>query len=258
MARNKGIEVSSGKYVCFLDADDTYTESYISQMVKALKDNKCELVVCGYSEGEKKWRYTSPGLYEGENLGERVFEFAKNQQLFNPCWNKLFLKSVIEANDVEFPIGIEMGEDAEFVLRYMTSISSFLILDQLLYVYSVSETSVTSKPFKTRWAFYQERRYFLWDEYFQRMNLDRMELNYYIVVQMLRVGARVAGANPVGPAIKTCKEIFWRPRMRQAAIELKGTSKDFIIPRIVRAKCVGIYILICMLLGVARKIKHAI
>lgn len=36
-ARNKGIEVSQGRYVCFLDDDDEYTEQYLEQFYNYYK-----------------------------------------------------------------------------------------------------------------------------------------------------------------------------------------------------------------------------
>lgn len=257
-ARNKGIEEAKGRYICFLDADDTYTDQYVARMVQTIEINSSELVVCGYVEGEKEWRYNSPGLHKGSGLGKDVFKFGKDQRLFNPCWNKLFLRDIIEQNSIRFPEGLAMGEDAEFVLKYIISISTFFILNDLLYVYSISETSVTSKPFKLDWAFYQEARYFLWDEYFEKMNLDRMELNYYIVTQMLLIAARIAGSNPIAPAMKVCKKIFYRPRMQQAAKELKNTKKDFTISKIVRGNHEIAYIALCISIGVLRKLKRKV
>ncbi|MDD2650679.1 MAG: glycosyltransferase family 2 protein [Candidatus Cloacimonadales bacterium] len=36
MARNKGMEMSSGKYICFLDADDYYSPTYLEKMYLAI------------------------------------------------------------------------------------------------------------------------------------------------------------------------------------------------------------------------------
>ena len=43
-ARNKGILKSNGKYIGFLDADDTYSENYIEEMYKNVIAN--DIVIC--------------------------------------------------------------------------------------------------------------------------------------------------------------------------------------------------------------------
>ena len=43
-ARNKGILKSKGKYIGFLDADDTYSENFIEEMYNSVLDNN--IVIC--------------------------------------------------------------------------------------------------------------------------------------------------------------------------------------------------------------------
>ena len=45
-ARNKGLLYANGKYVCFLDADDTIEPSKISEQVKIIERGESELVYC--------------------------------------------------------------------------------------------------------------------------------------------------------------------------------------------------------------------
>ncbi len=48
-ARNLGIEKATGKYICFVDADDTVTGDYIEKMYNAITINKADISICEMS-----------------------------------------------------------------------------------------------------------------------------------------------------------------------------------------------------------------
>ncbi|EGP5055427.1 glycosyltransferase family 2 protein, partial [Enterococcus faecium] len=43
MARNKGIRKALGKYICFLDSDDTYELSFLEKMVSAAEKSNADV-----------------------------------------------------------------------------------------------------------------------------------------------------------------------------------------------------------------------
>lgn len=65
VARNKGIEESSGEYVAFLDGDDCWAENKLEVQVNILDKNpRAALVICPYriyKEGEGKGRFVCHG-----------------------------------------------------------------------------------------------------------------------------------------------------------------------------------------------------
>lgn len=56
-ARNKGIDICNGKYICFLDADDLWAKDKIEKQVKFMKEKNCAFSYTAYyyitSEGKK-------------------------------------------------------------------------------------------------------------------------------------------------------------------------------------------------------------
>ena len=46
--RNKGIELSSGKYIMFVDSDDWIDSNMVEVMYKKAEENKLDLVMCSY------------------------------------------------------------------------------------------------------------------------------------------------------------------------------------------------------------------
>lgn len=45
-ARNEGISKANGKFVCFIDSDDIYDETFISKMLNTLKANGSDITFC--------------------------------------------------------------------------------------------------------------------------------------------------------------------------------------------------------------------
>ena len=50
VARNRGMECASGKYLAFLDADDCYEPNMMEKMVWKAEANQSDIVICRYLE----------------------------------------------------------------------------------------------------------------------------------------------------------------------------------------------------------------
>ena len=49
-ARNHGLDMATGEYICFIDSDDKIENNYVEKLLGAIKENKAEVVVCSFKQ----------------------------------------------------------------------------------------------------------------------------------------------------------------------------------------------------------------
>lgn len=128
-ARNAGIQKASGKYIAFVDADDYVEKDYLSALYDAVQD--CDLAICGIAEQyypvQDRWMearvfFSTPAVYTG-------------LQYINFSVNKLYKAEIIKENNISFPVGVKLGEDAIFLSGYYKHCKSIRTVSDLLYHY---------------------------------------------------------------------------------------------------------------------------
>lgn len=75
LARNDGIQKAKGEYITFLDDDDEYLQSKISEQVKHIIENDLDLSLCGmHAVYENKYINVSYSYPRGDNLKDFVID----------------------------------------------------------------------------------------------------------------------------------------------------------------------------------------
>jgi len=77
-ARNKGVEVSKGDYICFLDDDDEFIKNKISGQINVLKNSQRELAVVGCFAEILDEKGSHKRFEKNEIKGNVLFEQLKN------------------------------------------------------------------------------------------------------------------------------------------------------------------------------------
>ena len=147
--RNAGLLLCKGKYIRFVDADDTLPADSMEKMVRRAEQDGADLVIGGYDQyfGERR---------SFHNLADRNDTVACNEMMNHLCghansyfygvlWNKLFLRELAEQQECRFQEDLTWGEDFTFVMDYLRGVTRVAFMKDSLYDYRRSANSATVK-----------------------------------------------------------------------------------------------------------------
>lgn len=124
-ARNKGIEQSSGRYICFVDGDDSIDEGYIEELVARQQEKPEYIVRQGYRTvfGRDVFFKSEPLRIKKGDLLEAISDGKTNG---SSC-GYLFESETIKSNGIKFNVSLEFLEDNAFVIEYLQKSSKTII-----------------------------------------------------------------------------------------------------------------------------------
>ena len=148
-ARNKGIKMSKGDWISFVDADDWLEPTYYSafESIKGKADIVFFPANIVYSNGQVNRRCSYPNYVEGRDKIEQVLYDLKYGQvgdIFGWTWAKFFRASIIREHEVYFVPELVFREDEIFTMDFCKYVSSVEVFDTPLYNYRVVSTGLTS------------------------------------------------------------------------------------------------------------------
>ena len=137
--RNAGLALCEGKYIRFVDADDTLPPDSMEQMVRRAEIDGSELVIGGYEQyfGNRRSFHNLAGRNDTvacNNMMDHLCSHA-NSYFYGVLWNKLFLRGAVEQGHCRFQEDLTWGEDFAFVMDYLCSVKQVSFMKESLYHY---------------------------------------------------------------------------------------------------------------------------
>ncbi len=146
-ARNAGLKEASGEYIGFVDADDTVAPDYYEKLLKAAKENDCDMafgsitfVYDGKFRPSSNW-YATNTVIGRDDIRKNFARKMLSDGSQNSACLKIFRLSVIKEHSLSFPVNVKIGEDKRFVLEFLPYCKCAVCAGNCGYYYLNVETS---------------------------------------------------------------------------------------------------------------------
>ncbi len=145
VARNRGIDISSGENLVFVDGDDLILENHLSQ----LYNNDYDFSLIQFSKMENGV-ISPPNYFDFTSISTEEFikKELKMEILFN-FFQLMYKSEIIKDNNIYFTPGVVYGEDIEFALKALIHGNRIHVSNEVTYYYiQRSDSAIRTSEFK--------------------------------------------------------------------------------------------------------------
>lgn len=159
-ARNTGLQLRKGEYVCFVDSDDYVEPDYVERMLDTALTEQADMVVCNIRKEDEDGnpvKEPDPAFEAKTFTCRQYMAYAlRSSWKHIVAWNKLYRSSIW--NDFGYPVG-KVHEDEFVFAQLIARCSRIACISDVLYHYVQHDGSIMNRKFSIR-------------------NLDRIEALY--------------------------------------------------------------------------------
>lgn len=144
-ARNRGIEMASGKYIGFVDSDDHVDDAMFEKMVDVAEKSDADCVQCEYETVFDSGKMMVSGGSDKMMVYERPEAICAlmSQSISYTVWSKIFRREAI--GTLRFFEKWQFGEDFRFIAEFLSECGKVCTIPDVLYHYYAWSGSLAHK-----------------------------------------------------------------------------------------------------------------
>lgn len=149
-ARNAGLTIARGKYVCFVDSDDYVRTDMCEKLFAYIEKQQADMVIFDFYNVTQSGKIQSVSQapikpntkFCGKEARDLLYSIVLRSHSINSACMKIYRRELLEAHHLYFDETVRYGEDYVFCLDLFPNIESFSYHHEPFYYYVENEKSI--------------------------------------------------------------------------------------------------------------------
>ena len=208
-ARNHGLDMATGEYICFIDSDDKIENNYVEKLLNAIKKSQSDVAVCSFKQWYKNKTQDSIGFKNKEYSSKDYIRKFLSDWTCGLIWNKMFDKKTLEG--VRFEEGHKI-DDEFFTYQAILKAEKVVVFDESLYWYRMRKSGVMLSGTQYQAQMLKDRLEYMTNRYemvIEKYPDLKAEYLYNLTDNLISYTRQAQGIKELEKDVRAIKKQYW-------------------------------------------------